>query len=176
MLCLFLLYNNMNKHTHTHTHTHIHTQTHTYHLPLEPPPHHPYPTLPGHHRAEPWAELPVLYSNFPLSIYKCWHIYTHGSVYIASQVALVVKNLIAFRAFKRYGFNPWVRRSPGEGNDNPLQYSCLKNPRGKGAWRAIVHGVYRNQCSFLNSSHPLLPCPVSPSLFSISTSLFLLCK
>ena len=29
----------------------------------------------------------------------------------------------------------------GEGNGNPLQYSCLENPIGRGAWGAIVHGV-----------------------------------
>ena len=34
-----------------------------------------------------------------------------------------------------------VGRSPGEGNDNPLQYSCLGNPLGRGTWRATVHGV-----------------------------------
>ena len=32
-------------------------------------------------------------------------------------------------------------RSPGEGNGNPLQYSCLENPMGRGAWQATVHGV-----------------------------------
>ena len=32
-------------------------------------------------------------------------------------------------------------RSPGGGNSNPLQYSCLGNPMDGGAWRAIVHGV-----------------------------------
>ena len=32
-------------------------------------------------------------------------------------------------------------RSPGEGNVNPLQYSCLGNPMDRGAWWAIVHGV-----------------------------------
>jgi len=32
-------------------------------------------------------------------------------------------------------------RSPGRGNGNPLQYSCLDNPRDRGAWQAIVHGV-----------------------------------
>ena len=32
-------------------------------------------------------------------------------------------------------------RSPGEENGNPLQYSCLKNSRDRGAWRAPVHGV-----------------------------------
>ena len=32
-------------------------------------------------------------------------------------------------------------RSPGEGNGNPLQNSCLENPMDRGAWWAIVHGV-----------------------------------
>ena len=32
-------------------------------------------------------------------------------------------------------------RSPGEGNGNPLQYSCLGNPKDKGVWRSTVHGV-----------------------------------
>ena len=32
-------------------------------------------------------------------------------------------------------------RSPGRGNGNPLQYSCLDNPRDRGAWQDIVHGV-----------------------------------
>ena len=35
-------------------------------------------------------------------------------------------------------------RSPGEGNDNPLQRSCLKNPRFTGVWRATVHGVAKS--------------------------------
>ena len=41
--------------------------------------------------------------------------------------------------------NPWVGsgRSPGEGNGNPLQYSCMENPMDRGAWQAIVHGVAR---------------------------------
>ena len=33
--------------------------------------------------------------------------------------------------------------SHGEGNGNPLQYSCLENPMDRGAWQAIVHGVAR---------------------------------
>ena len=36
-------------------------------------------------------------------------------------------------------------RSPGEGNGNPLQYSCLENPMDRGAWWAIVHGVAKSQ-------------------------------
>ena len=36
-------------------------------------------------------------------------------------------------------------RSPGKGNDNPLQYSCLENPMDRGAWWATVHGVAQSQ-------------------------------
>ena len=39
------------------------------------------------------------------------------------------------------GYIPGLGRSPGEGNGNPLQYSCLKNPRDRGAWQATAHGV-----------------------------------
>ena len=35
--------------------------------------------------------------------------------------------------------------SPGEGNGNPLRYSCLENPMGGGAWQAIVHGVAKSR-------------------------------
>ena len=41
------------------------------------------------------------------------------------------------------GSIPGSGRSPGEGNGNPLQYSCLGNPMGRGAWWAPVHGVAR---------------------------------
>ena len=36
-------------------------------------------------------------------------------------------------------------RSPGEGNNNPLQYSCLENPMARGAWRTTVHKVTKSQ-------------------------------
>ena len=39
------------------------------------------------------------------------------------------------------GLIPGSGRSLGEGNSNPLQYSCLGNPMDGGAWRASVHGV-----------------------------------
>ena len=39
------------------------------------------------------------------------------------------------------GSSPGWARSPGEGNGNPLQYSCLENPMDRGAWWAAVHGV-----------------------------------
>ena len=43
------------------------------------------------------------------------------------------------------GLVPGSGRSPGEGNGNPLQYSCLENPREGGAWWATVHGVAKSQ-------------------------------
>ena len=42
---------------------------------------------------------------------------------------------------RRCEFDPWLPRSPGEGNDNPLQYSCLGNSMDRGAWWATVPGV-----------------------------------
>ena len=42
------------------------------------------------------------------------------------------------------GSIPGLGRSPGEGNGNPLQYSCLENSMGRGAWWAIVYGVTIN--------------------------------
>ena len=43
------------------------------------------------------------------------------------------------------GLIPGLGRSEGEGNGNPLQYSCLENPMDRGAWWAILHGVTKLQ-------------------------------
>ena len=43
------------------------------------------------------------------------------------------------------GSIPGLGRSPGEGNGNPIQYSCLGNPMDTGTWQATVHGVAKNQ-------------------------------
>ena len=40
---------------------------------------------------------------------------------------------------------PELGRSPGEGHDNPLQYSCLENSMERGAWWAAVHGVTKSR-------------------------------
>ena len=52
---------------------------------------------------------------------------------------LVVRNLPANA--RDMDSIPGSGRSPGGGNGNPLQYSCLENPMGRGAWWAIVCGV-----------------------------------
>ena len=76
---------------------------------------------------------------------------------ITSLITKVIIKLL----FKIVGLPQWLRgkestcnagdpgpipesgRSPGEGNGNPLQYSCLRNPMDRGSWWATVHGVTR---------------------------------
>ena len=60
---------------------------------------------------------------------------------VASLVAQLVKNLPVVQE-TQVQFLGW-EDSPGEGNGNPLQYSCLENSMDRGTWRAIVHGVAR---------------------------------
>ena len=52
-----------------------------------------------------------------------------------------VNNLPQCRRHRRHMFHPWVGRSSGEGNGNPLQYFCLGNFMDRGAWWAIAHKV-----------------------------------
>ena len=49
---------------------------------------------------------------------------------------------------------PGWGRSPGEGNTNPLQYSCLENPMDKGTWQDTVHGVPRVRYNLVTKSPP----------------------
>ena len=46
------------------------------------------------------------------------------------------------------GSIPRLGRSPGEGNGNPSQYSCLENSMDRGAWQATVHGIVRVRLMF----------------------------
>ena len=61
-------------------------------------------------------------------------------------MALVVKNPPANAGDKRdTGTILELGRYPGEGNGNPLQYSCLDNPMDRGAWQATVYSVAKTQ-------------------------------
>ena len=63
----------------------------------------------------------------------------------ASQVALEVKNPPANAGdIRDTGSIPRLRRFPGGGHGNPLQYSCLGNPMDRGAWRATIRGVAKS--------------------------------
>ena len=54
------------------------------------------------------------------------------------------------------GSIPGWERPPGEGNGNPLQYSCLENPMDRGAWQARVYGVTRVGHDLVTKSQPCL--------------------
>ena len=54
------------------------------------------------------------------------------------------------------GSIPGSGKSPGEGNGNPLQYSCLENPMDGGAWWATVHGVAKSRTRLSNFTFTLL--------------------
>ena len=57
-------------------------------------------------------------------------------------MALVVKNLPAKEENSRdAGSIPWLARSPGVENGNPLQYSCLENSMDRRAWWVTIHGI-----------------------------------
>ena len=69
-----------------------------------------------------------------------------GGVKPSKTVAQLVKNLPADAGDARdSGSMPGLGRSPGEGNSNVLQDSCLENSRDRGAWWATVHGVAKSQ-------------------------------
>ena len=71
---------------------------------------------------------------------------TSTHTFWVSQVVLVVKNPSANKGDAWVAvLIPWSGRSPGVGNGNLLQYSCLENSMDRGAWRATVHGTAENE-------------------------------
>ena len=121
----------------------------------------PHPTRLGHHRAS--GEVPVLHSRFPLAT---WCLSGKESACQAGDLGLM----------------PRSGSSPGEGNDNPLQYSCLGDPwteepgRLCSLWgcKRVGHDlatkqwqVYIHQSEFPSLSHLPLPtlCPNVRSLY-----------
>ena len=87
-----------------------------------------------------------------------WH--SHRMKYYlairASQVGLVVKNPPANAADAGdVGLIPGMGRSPGEGNGNPLQYSCLENPMDRGSWQATQSmGSQKSPIRLSHRGHP----------------------
>ena len=59
--------------------------------------------------------------------------------------AVWLSNKVSACSVGDLGSIPGLRRSPGEGNGNPLQYSCLENPMDREAWWATVHGFTKSQ-------------------------------
>ena len=68
------------------------------------------------------------------------------------------------------GSIPGSGRFPGEGNGNPLQYSCLENPMDRGTWWATVHGVSKSWTRLSDFTSLLLGRKVMTNLDSILKS------
>ena len=85
------------------------------------------------------------------------HFFTHKSDYFAClgfPDGLVVKNPSTHTGDAGdIGLIPGSGRSPGEGNGNPLQYSCLENPIDRGTWQAKVYRIARSRTRL--STHTL---------------------
>ena len=74
------------------------------------------------------------------------NLFTWGSRRLqATAVTQQEKICLPCRRLGDVGSVPGSGRSPGEGNGNPLQYSCLENSMDRGAWQATVHGVTKSQ-------------------------------
>ena len=63
----------------------------------------------------------------------------------AFQVHRGKESACQWKRCKRPGYNLWVWKTPGGGNGNPLQYSCLKNSMARGAWWATNYGVTKSR-------------------------------
>ena len=101
----------------------------------------------------------VLYSRFLLLIYL---MYSSLFMFPASLIAQLVKNLPAMQETACSTGDPssipGSERLPGEGNSNPLHYSCLENPMEREAWRATVPGVRRVRHDLMTKPH-MFPAP-----------------
>ena len=87
-----------------------------------------------------------------------------------------IKNLFAMQGTTYNavdeGSIPGLGRSPGEGNGNPLQYSCLGNPMDRGgAWWATVHGIVRVSYNLASKPSPPLQSLIEMvCVYSINTN------
>ena len=97
-----------------------------------------------------WAEMQYQLSCWSFSILPAYLI---GKT-LAHPSGAVVKNPPAKAGDARGSDSiPGLGKSPGGGNGNPLQYSCLKNPMDRGAWQAIVHGVAKSWTQLSDWTH-----------------------
>ena len=119
-----------------------------------PPPPHPIP--PGHHRTPSW--VPCAIQQLPTShLFYTWECVYRRRQWHPTPVLLPGKS---HGQRSLVGCSPWGREKLdtterlhfhfslsciGEGNGNPLQCSCLENPRDGGAWWAAVYGVTRSR-------------------------------
>ena len=132
-------------------------------LLLFPLPSYGDPIKPGHWQKKPheftsWGQYPTVAITSWMLEGRTWYRDPAPISEIIFRIDLVILCLNALRGFPGgsevkasacnagdLGLIPGSGRSPGEGNGNLLQYSCLENPMDGGAWWATVHGVSKSQ-------------------------------
>ena len=78
-------------------------------------------------------------SFLPFSFHLVWYLPSSLMAQRLKRLPAMLENWV-----RSLGSVPGSGRSPGEGNGNPLQYSCLENSMDRGAWRATVYGVSKS--------------------------------
>ena len=123
------------------------------------------PTLPNNTWLENESKL-KLCTTQKLTIRQMQHIWTYNKTrVIYRENKLHLLHLLDFSGNsdgKESACNAWLLvsipgsgRSPREGNDYPLQYSCLGNPMDREAWQAIVHGLQRVRHDWVTKHEPV---------------------
>ena len=98
--------------------------------------------------------ISTIFLDSRFCMYNIWYLFF--SFWLTSLWAsLVVQRLKSACNAGDLGLIPGLGRSPGEGNGNPLQYSCLENPMGGGAWWDTVHGVAKSRTRLSDFTHSL---------------------
>ena len=114
---------------------------------------------------------------------EAWHAAVHGvskgrtrlSNWTTSKGNCVLTRLLRGKESacqcRKCWFHPGLGRSPGEGNGNPLEYSCLENPKDRGTWRATVQGFTNSRTQLSDWAHIL-----GQIAYRLNLSWWFLCK
>ena len=103
----------------------------------------------GNHKLRDTGGVMILFCLFPFQvifIFECWLSGLHSKFIryrFMCGIPLWLSSKRIHLQCRRHGLIPGLGRSPGEGNGNPLQYSCLGKPMDRGACGATVHGAAR---------------------------------
>ena len=143
-------------HTHTCTHTHAHTstETHTHTQRCMHTQAHAhtgtgtYPHAEGYMHTQAYTHMHTQTRTHTHKHIHNTHMCRSMCISMTSLVVQLVKNPTANAGGARdTSLIPGSGRSPGEGNGNTLQYSCLENPTNRVAWRATIHGLAESDTS-----------------------------
>ena len=91
----------------------------------------------GEHRAKTMTQVSMLLNDCVLyfNVYFSHRGFPGGNGNVVMSLPAYAEDL------RDAGSTPGLRRSPGKGHSNPLQYSCLENPLDRGAWQASPQGL-----------------------------------